>query len=167
MTAPVYIRSMAVAMAPMTVGCTRCLAGRGSHCESSGGYRNSAVGFHAARKAAVAHLSEQQRYDAYAEMRAEEAALRASVSARLRQPLTPEQQASRRATGEAWARTDAEVRQWRRDRVDVLTHSYGCRCRTEQPARQPLGPIRGVAPVGDLSAARRRRALRSVPDGAA
>ncbi len=83
-----YVRSTAVASAPMTVGCTRCLAPRGSYCRSTprrgDGYQNSAVGFHKPRVEAVAHLSEQQRYDAYVQMRREEQPLRESVSRSLR-----------------------------------------------------------------------------------
>lgn len=158
-----FNRVMAVAAAPMTVGCPKCLAGRGAYCTSRGGYQNSAVGFHAARKRAVEHLSEQQRYDAYAAMRAEEAQLRAQVSARLAQPLTPQQVESQRRTREAWARTDAEVREWRRTCADILNHTFGCRCKAEQPARKPLTPARGV--VVDFVDAKRRRALRVVPGG--
>lgn len=102
-----YIWSTAVASAPMTVGCTRCLAPRGSYCRSTprrggNGYQNSAVGFHKPRVDAVAHLSEQQRYDAYVEMRNEERALRQRMATSLkpiptdlaaerekRQPLAP------------------------------------------------------------------------------
>jgi hypothetical protein len=136
---PVYIRSMAVAMAPMTVGCTRCLVGRGSHCRSKGGYQNSAVGFHKARRDAVAHLSEQQRYDAYAAMRAEEAELRASVEASLRRPLTSAQVESRRRTGAAWDRIGREVAaevRAARPRLRVLS------------GRAPLSPAR-VARLDD------------------
>ncbi len=109
-----YIRSSAVAMAPMTVGCPRCLAGRGSYCKSTPrrggvGYQNSAVGFHKARKDAIAHLDEQQRYDAFAEMRAEEAALREQVSRQLAQPLSAQQVESRRRTREAWQQAGREV----------------------------------------------------------
>jgi hypothetical protein len=132
----------------MTVGCTKCLAPRGSYCRSTprraggNGYQNSAVGFHKARQDAVAHLGEQQRYDAYAEMRAEEAALREQVSRRLAQPLSPEQQRVRKATGEAWRRAGAEAT---------------AELRAVQERRKPLSPIRGVAPVADLAAERARR----------
>jgi hypothetical protein len=135
-------------MAPMTVGCPRCLAGRGSHCRSSGGYQNSAVGFHKVRKDAVAHMSEQQRYDAFAEMRAEEAALRAQVSGLLRRPPSPAQQESRRRTGEAWDRAGRDA---------------AAEVRAAQ-SRRPLSPVRG-GDVVDLAAARRARLVRLVPDG--
>lgn len=134
-----YIRSMAVASAPMTVGCTRCLAPRGSYCRSTGQYN---VPFHKVRRDAVAHLSEQQAYDAYVQMRAEEAGLREQVSRRLAQPLTPEQLRVRRATGEAWRRAGAEAT---------------AELRAERDRRKPLSPIRGVAPVADLAVERARR----------
>ncbi len=145
-----YIRCTAVAMAPMTVGCTRCLAGRGSYCQSSGQYK---VPFHAVRIAAVAHLDEQQRYDAYVQMRREEAALREQVSRQLRQPLTVEQQRSRAATGAAWRQAGREAA------ADL---------RAEVPKRKPLSPIRGVAPVADLTVERaRRRGAAITPNGVA
>ncbi len=137
-----YIRSSAVAAAPMTVGCTRCLAGRGSRCRSTGGYQNSAVGFHKARKDAIAHLDEQQRYDAYVEMRAEEAELRARVSAQLARPLTPQQVESRRRTREAWAQAG-------RDATAEL--------RAGRAKPSPVSVLPGVLPVSDLAAERARR----------
>ncbi len=117
-----YIRSTAVASAPMTVGCTRCLAPRGSYCRSTprrggDGYQNSAVGFHKPRVEAVAHLTEQQRYDAYVQMRNEERALRSSVSRSLQPSPAP--------------RRPVEV-------TDL------------DAKRKPLGPIRGGAKVLDL-----------------
>ncbi len=145
-----YIRSSAVAAAPMTVGCTRCLAPRGSYCRSTGQYN---VPFHKARKDAVEHLSEQQRYDAYVEMRREEAALREQVSHRLAQPLTAEQQRIRAATGEAWRRAGVEA-------AAEIRAGQGQR-------RKPLGPIRGVAPVADLAVERARRRGAPTSGGAA
>jgi hypothetical protein len=145
-TAPTFNRVMAVAQAPLTVGCPRCLAGRGSHCRSSGGYQNSAVGFHAVRKAAVAHLSDDQRYDAYAQMRAEEAQLRAQVSAQLRQPLPADVREIRRRTGVAWDRIGREVR-----------------AEAAPVRRKPLAPVRGGSNVTYLDAYRKP----ARPDGVA
>ncbi len=153
-----YIRSTAVASAPMTVGCTRCLAPRGSYCRSTprrggNGYQNSAVGFHKARRDAIAGLEEQQRYDAYREMRAEQEQRRREVEAVMRRPLTAEQQRVRQATGEAWVRAGREAT------TDLAA---------ERAKRKPLSPIRGVAPVADLAEERaRRRGRHSTPGGAA
>lgn len=144
-----YIRSSAVAAAPMTVGCTFCLAPRGSYCRSTSQYN---VPFHQPRKDAIAHLDEQQRYDAYAEMRREEAALRESVSRRLAQPLTAEQRRIRAATGAAWVRAGREAT------ADL---------NAERERRRPLSPVRGVAPVADLAAERARRRGTSTPRGVA
>jgi hypothetical protein len=148
-----YVRSSAVAAAPMTVGCTYCLAPRGSHCRSKGGYQNSLVGYHKARRSAVAHLSEQQRYDAYVVMRGEEARLRAHVSRLLEQPLTPQQQESRRRQRAAWAQAGREAT------VELRQDS--------RPRRLALTAVRGGAPVVDLTAERARRRNGSTPSGAA
>jgi hypothetical protein len=51
-------REWDIATAPMIVQCPRCRAIIGEHCKSKGGYQNSAVGFHAARRAAVAGRAE-------------------------------------------------------------------------------------------------------------
>ncbi len=74
-----YSRRMATALAPMAYQCPRCKSGRGSWCESSGGYRNSAVGFHAARKRLVADLSDDERADLYLAVHAEQQARRAET----------------------------------------------------------------------------------------
>ncbi len=141
-----YIRSTAVALAPITAFCDPakggCGAGRGSFCRSRGGYQNSEVGFHKARKAAIAHLDEQQRYDAYKEMRAEQEQRRRESEAVMRQPLTAEQRRVRAATREAWEQAG-------RDAAADL--------RAECERRKPLSPIRGVAEVADLAAERARR----------
>ncbi len=141
-----YIRSSAVGLAPITAFCDPakggCGAGRGSFCRSSGGYQNSAVGFHRARRDAIAHLDEQQRYDAYRAMRSEQEQRRREVEAVMARPLTPEQQRVRRATGEAWRRAGVEA---------------AAEVRAERERPKPLSPIRGVAPVADLAAERARR----------
>ncbi len=142
-----YIRSTAVGLAQITVVCDPakrgCGAGRGAFCKSSGGYN---VPFHAPRKAAVEHLSEDEKYEAYRQMRAEQELRRRESEAVLRQPLTAEQRRIRAATGEAWRRAGVEA---------------AAEVRAEQQRRKPLGPIRGVAPVADLAAERARR--RGVP----
>ncbi len=88
-----YIRSTAVGLAPMTAFCDPadggCGSGRGSFCRSRGGYENSAVGFHKARRDAIADLDEQQRYDAYKAMRAEQEARQRAVKAAMERPLAP------------------------------------------------------------------------------
>lgn len=62
------------------------------------------------------------------------------------------------ATPEATANRAVLTARWNASRPLALRA-------VSEEARKPLGPIRGVAPVADLSAARRRRALRSVPVG--
>ncbi len=145
MTAPTFVRSMAVALAPLTVGCTFCLAPRGSNCRSTGTYKTK---LHAARIAAVAHLSEQQRYDAYAAMRAEEAALRAQVSAQLAKPLPADVEASRRRTAATWDRVGREAA------AEVAS-----------VRRRPLSPIRGGTVV--VLATERMRRRSPLPNGVA
>lgn len=74
-----YSRMMATALAPMANQCPRCKSPRGSWCESSGGYRNSAVGFHAARKRLITGLSDDERADLYLTVHAEQDARRAET----------------------------------------------------------------------------------------
>ena len=152
-----YHWGMAVALAPMTVGCPKCLAARGSHCRSAGGYQNSTVGLHAARKAAVAHLSDRQRYDAYAAMKAEEEVLRAQVRARLAEPVTAEVAAVRRRTAEVWKRAVVEAAAEVRAEV-----------RTETARRNPAPPAGNPGGnVVDLMPRLRRRRFGLFPNGVA
>jgi hypothetical protein len=51
------IRDWDLATAPMVVACIRCGAGVGQHCRSAR-HQNSAVGFHATRRSAVAGWAE-------------------------------------------------------------------------------------------------------------
>lgn len=164
-----FIESSAVALAPQTVPCPRCKAQRGEWCRSAGGYQNSAVGFHAARRKAVAHLSDAERYGAYAAMRAEQDARRAEARAALSEPLTGEQQASRAAQCAAWNEICRDVAAEERDyrnrctdtpRAEFRRHTDGCRCKQTgqvelipRPAELPVG----VLPVTDLAVWRRTR----------
>ncbi len=140
-----YARMMWAALAPKTVQCAKCGAGPGADCVSKGGYQNSAVGFHAARKAAVAHLSADARVAAFGRLRAEEQARREQVTKRPAPPAAdPQVQEARRRTAEAWDRVDAELAEARRDCSQVGFHEPGCRCRwLVSQARKPLSPIRG------------------------
>ncbi len=163
-----YARLMWSALAPKTVQCPRCGAARGADCISSGGWQNSAVGLHAARKAAVAHLSDDERVAAYGALKAEEESRREATRARLvelsRDPQVIE---ARRRTAEAWDRLDAELAEERRHCARVGFHERGCRCRwVAESKRKPLSPIRG-GNVVDLNAARLRRRTFTVPGGVA
>lgn len=140
-----YARMMWAALAPKTVRCPRCKAGPGDDCVSSGGYQNSAVGLHAARKQAVAHLSEEERVAAFGRLKAEELARREEATRRLAElAADPQVVESRRRTAAAWAKVDAELAEARKDCSQVGVHESGCRCRwLVSQARKPLSPIRG------------------------
>lgn len=100
-------RVMASALAPLSVRCPFCRAPRGSQCRSRTGYTG---GIHAARRKAVAHLSDAERLAAYDLMRAEQDARRTqTVQALAECANDPEIQATRRATGAAWARICRET----------------------------------------------------------
>jgi hypothetical protein len=149
-----YIRSTAVGLAPITMFCDPakrgCGAGRGSFCRSSGGYN---VPFHAPRKAAVAGMSDDEKYEAYRQMRAEQEQRHREAEAAMRRPLTAEQQRVRTATREAWQRAGREAA------ADL---------KAQRERRRSLSPIRGPggATVLDITA---RLAARnaSTPRGAA
>lgn len=66
-----YARMMAIALAPAINPCPRCKAARGQYCISRGGYQTSAVGWHAARKALVAGMSDDERAEAFEVLRSE------------------------------------------------------------------------------------------------
>ncbi len=163
-----YARMMWAALAPKTAYCDPaeggCGAGPGADCMSSGGYQNPAVGFHAARKSAVAHLSEEERVAAFGRLKAEEAARREETVRRLAElARDPQVQKARRRTAEAWAKVDAEIAAARRDCSQVGFHEPGCRCRwLVSQARRKLSPIR-AGTVVDLNAARASR--RPTPTG--
>lgn len=164
MTADVTSTHLAIEL-PLTVQCPfrSCRQPRGWPCKSTGAWNTKT---HAVRRARTAAWSDEVKVDAVRLLREETAARHAQGTALLRELANdPQVRESQRRTREAWARTDAEVRRWRRDCADILNHTFGCTCRTERPARQPLSPIRGAAPVADLAAHRRRRDLHVVPSG--
>lgn len=71
-----YVRSTAIAEAPITAACTHCKSPRGIQCQSSGGWPCPT---HATRNRAIAHLSDDERYDAVMELRRETAGRRAEA----------------------------------------------------------------------------------------
>lgn len=106
-TAPAFPRTMASALAPLTVSCARCGEPRGSLCRSSGGYTGT---MHAVRSRAVAHLSEVERLAAYDALRSEQDARRVeSEAALVGLRSDPDVLVSRRAIGEAWSRICRET----------------------------------------------------------
>lgn len=174
MTAAVELNSMAVALAPMTVGCPKCKMWRGMYCQSSGGYCNSAVGFHTARQKLVANLSDEERQAAYFEMHAEQDLARAKSEAEMdRLKADPvwvaERDALWAAQRQAMADVDARLRAEERELsarcadypfLGQRSHADGCDCRvsgTVSLIARPVEVSRGVLPVADLNAERARR----------
>ncbi len=141
-----YARMMLVATAPKLHGCPRCGAARGEWCRSRGGYQNSTVGFHAARRALVADLPDDEAYALMVGLLDEDEARREAAKAALARPMSPAAAASRARTGAAWDRIGAEVSAEMRQPAKVV----------------PLAPFRGGDLVS-LDAARERRARRGVP----
>lgn len=161
-----YAHTMATAHAPITVACPFCKSGRGAECRSTGDYT---VAFHAARKRAIAHLSSEQRLEAFAAFRAEReqrrAEAKASAEAFYADPVkVAALHAGWAAQREAWAAVNAEIRAEERDRRERCRSPYlhrdDCQCRDPQWTPPPLRTPRpvGVADVADLDAERARRA---------
>lgn len=145
--------------APFTVACGLCKQPRGWDCRSSGGYT---VGFHKGRIKAVAHLTAQEKYRAFAELRAAHVQRRAETEAALAKPLTAAQQATRAAISEAFRQAKAEFRVKERAMYarcrDPWIHNEACRCREGVPYVAPAPKPRIVREVTDLAAVRARKA---------
>lgn len=177
---PAYTRMRLLGMAYQIVACDKakrgCGASRGAPCISSGGYQNSLVGPHKARRDALAALGLSDDGKV-----AEMEKVCAEIDARRRQGQAaidkmrndPEIRAAQARSGDAWRQVLAEQR---KQEVDFRarctdepfrssrTHVDDCRCRLDGDvrlkSRPKVVPI-GVAPLGDLAAARARRAARS------
>lgn len=155
---PAHTRTRLLGLAPQIVSCDKadggCGAPVGEYCISRGGYQNSAVDWHAARRRAFAALglTEDEQYErmlAITEAQnARRRAAQAQIAARVDDPQIREAQARTRA---AWSRTAV-------DAAAEVGSQFRLRLVSEREQRPPLGPIRGVT---DLAAVRARRAARS------
>lgn len=176
-----YQRMMADALAPLIVKCETCgePAGIGFDCRSKSGYTTS---FHAARKKAIAHLTEDERIAAFGALRAEQVRRRAETVAQMeRDKSDPEFQRQRKWWEEQFARIDAEAaaseRDFRARCTDVpfrnsRTHADGCTCRSSGVVeytpefaravreRERREALVGALPVTDLTQVRAMRGAR-------
>lgn len=169
-----YQRTMADALAPITVPCPRCKSGRGLDCRSSGDYT---VPFHAARKAAIAHLAEDERVAAFGALRAEQRRLRDELQAleakRLADPVyVAEQERARQWWRDQFARLDEDRRAHERKRrtecLDQWVHGDDCMCADPTWVR-PAPPVLDIGrrEVTDLTQVRAARGRRRPFGGAA
>lgn len=183
---PAYTRMRLLAMAYQIVHCDKskrgCGATRGAPCISSGGYQNSLVGPHKARRDALAalNLSDDEKVAEMDKVRDElDARRRAGQAAIDAMRDDPQIREAQRRTGEAWRQVCAEQREREfdfRSRCtdepfeDCRTHVDDCRCRLDGDVRlkpRPKVVPRGVLPVSDLAAERARRRGGPVPRGVA
>lgn len=152
---PEYTRMMLLGQAPQIYACPRCKAARGDYCISKGGFQNSLVGFHAARRKLVADMSDDDAYAAMVEVDTErrdrQAAAREAGQRQIDEITDGEIRESRARTRAAWVKAGVEAG------ADFRLR------RVAAEGRKPLGPIRGAAPVVDINAARARRLRRSGP----
>jgi hypothetical protein len=176
-----YQRMMAEALSPLTEKCATCgePAGIGFNCRSKSGYT---VPFHAARKKAVAHLTEDERIAAFGALRAEQSRRRAATVAYIERAKTdPEVQRQRAWWNDQFARIDAEAaaseRDFRARCTDApfrnsRTHADGCTCRSSgvveytpefarvKRERERDEALRGTRRVTDLAQVRAMRGAR-------
>ncbi len=161
-----YQLMMAAGLAPLTVKCDTCgePAGSGYYCRSKSGYTTP---IHAARKAAVAHLTEDEQVAAFAAMRAEEKRRRDESSARQAErnadpAYITERDRKRAAWNAAFAQVDADQRaheaQRRSECRDMWVHADDCMCADPTWVR-PAPPVLDIGrrDVTDLSAVRAKR----------
>jgi hypothetical protein len=169
-------RMMALASAPKTVKCDFCDAPCGIDCTTPTGWP---APFHAARKQAIAHLTDDEQVAAFAAMRAAAVAgaekFRREEAARMADPdYVAGLQASRQWWNEQIAEVDRKVAAEERDFRDRCTdnpfrgqrsHADSCRCRHTgsvewTPAvleTRRVEALRGKLPVTDLASVRARR----------
>lgn len=176
-----YQRMMADALAPLIVKCKTCgePAGIGYDCRSKSGYT---VPFHAARKKAVEHLTEDERIAEFAALRADQLRRRADAVAQMeRDKPDPGFQRQRDWWNAQFARIDAESRASESDFrarckdtpfQGFRTHADGCRClhtgaveHTPEFARavrerEHRESLTIALPVTDLGAVRAKRGVR-------
>lgn len=155
-----YGRMMLIALAPQIVRCDPAQGGcgepRGAGCKSRNG--NPAVRPHAPRRAAVAHLSDDEAYAAMLDLEDELDARRIAAQAQndaMRDD--PQIRESQRRTREAWEATAKTL-------PPAPQPTFALRTVSER--RKPLGPVRG-ADVVNLGAERMRRRSPAPSGGAA
>lgn len=173
-----YQRSMYAARAPQTVSCPFCHAWAGMSCIST--VNGHTTWTHAKRKAAVAHLSDEEKIAAYAGLLAERKRTRDQWETAERARLAdPAYVAQRDATRKWWNDQLDAIRDQAaaeesdfRSRCDdtpfrnFRTHADGCRCKhtgeveytpefaAARRRREHKESLRGTLPVTDLAARR-------------
>lgn len=156
---PAYLRRV---LAYSVIACPRCKVWPGTPCRSANDLQ--ILGIHAARRDALAAMSDDEKVAAYAQEKARQEAAQAEQEARWADPVyRAEIEAARTAWSAAFAAMREQVAAEEREKRERCTQPYyhpaDCRCREPgwiPPARPQPVPV-GVLPVADLETARARK----------